>query len=223
MKAEERKELQKNDLAAGLEKLVSGFSEGYNKNTVMYLTGGLAVVALVVAMGFTWKYFLDQSRNADADRWEELNRLDTDNAWSVTPEELQKFADDKKNADTPQARVAQFELARYYAQQGSREFGTRDRRGDAVSNVKKARDLYVKLIDKSSDSPALAQEALLGAAKGSETLGDLDQAKKYYEKLHKDYPQSVYGQDATKALERINKNSADVEALGRLFDETKLP
>ena len=86
MKAEERKELQKNDLAAGIEKLLSGVTEGPSKNTVMYTVLTVVAIALVVTMIWTWKYFANQSEVADADRWEELNRLDTDNAWSVTPD-----------------------------------------------------------------------------------------------------------------------------------------
>ena len=48
MKAEERKELQRNDLAAGLEKLVSGVTEGPSKNTVTYLTLGAIGIALTL-------------------------------------------------------------------------------------------------------------------------------------------------------------------------------
>jgi hypothetical protein len=218
MKAEQRKELAKNDLAAGLERLVASVTEGPSKNQVMYVTVAIVAVALVVTMVYTWLYFANQSKTADSERWAELDRLITANAYSVTPDELQRFADDKKNAGTPQARLARFELARYWMQ-SDRELASpsRDRKADALSNVKKARDLYVKLIDESSDAPTLAQEALMGAAKGSETLGDLDQAKKYYERLTKDHPQSVYGKDAAKRLERIASAKDDFDKLQNLI------
>jgi hypothetical protein len=218
MKAEQRKELAKNDLAAGIERFVAGVTEGPSKNQVMYLTIAIVAVALVVTMVYTWIYFANQSKTADSDRWAELDRLLTANAYSAAPDELQRFVDDKKNAGTPQARLARFELARYWMQSDRDLASTsRDRRGEALSNVKKARDLYVKLIDESGDTPALAQEALMGAAKGSETLGDFDQAKKYYEKLAKDHPQSVYGKDAAKRLERIANSKDDFDKLQSLI------
>jgi tetratricopeptide (TPR) repeat protein len=218
MKAEQRKEFAKNDLAAGLEKLVAGVTEGPSKNQVMYVTIAIVAVALVVTMAYTWIYFANQSKTAESERWAELDRLITANAYSASPEELQRFADDKKNTGTPQARLARFQLARYWMQ-SDRDLASlsRDRRADALSNVQKARKQYVKLIDESSDAPALAQEALMGAAKGSETLGDLDQARKYYEKLVKDHPQSVYGKDAAKRLERIANAKDDFDKLRTLI------
>src|SRR6516165_163634 len=98
MKAEQRKELAKNDLAAGLERLVASVTEGPSKNQVMYVTVAIVAVALVVTMVYTWLYFANQSKTADSERWAELDRLITANAYSVTPDELQRFADDKKNA-----------------------------------------------------------------------------------------------------------------------------
>jgi tetratricopeptide (TPR) repeat protein len=218
MKAEQRKELAKNDLAAGIEKLIAGVTEGPSKNQVTYITLGIVAVALVVTMVYTWIYFANQSKTADSERWADLNRLISANAWSAAPDELQRFADDKKNAGTPQARLARFELARYWMQ-SDRDLASpaRDRRAEAMSNVKKARDMYVKLIDESGDAPALAQEALMGAAKASETIGDIDQAKKYYEKLAKDHAQTVYGKDASKRLERINSGKDDLDKLQTLI------
>jgi tetratricopeptide (TPR) repeat protein len=218
MKAEERKELQKNDLAAGLEKLITGVTEGPSKNTVMYATLVMVGAALIVGMYYTWDHFATQSKTAEADRWEELNRINSDNAWTVNTDKLEDFA--KKNAKTPQARLARFELARYWIQ-SDRDLAAPGRQGDALSNVKKARDLYKELINESSDAPALAQEALMGTAKGSEVIGDFDEARRHYEKLAKDYPQSAYGKDAVKQLERL-KDNKDLEALKTLFD-TKRP
>jgi tetratricopeptide (TPR) repeat protein len=218
MKAEKRKELAKNDLAAGIEKLVAGVTEGPSKNQVTYITLGVVGVALVITMVYLWIYFANQSKTADSDRWAELNRIISANAWTASPDELKRFADDKKNAGTPQARLARFELARYWMQ-SDRDLASlsRDRRDEALRNVKEARNLYVKLIDESGDAPALAQEALMGAANGSETIGEIDQAKKHYEKLAKDYPQSVYGKHAAKQLERITNEKDDLDKLQTLI------
>jgi hypothetical protein len=218
MKAEERKVLQKNDLAAGIEKLMSSVTEGPSKNTVMYTVLGVVAIALVVTMIWTWKYFANQSEVADADRWEELNRINSANAWTVNTDELKRFAEDKNNVGTAQARGARFELARFWIQ-SDRDLANSipERRNDALNNVKKGRDLYVELIAEAGEVPDQVQEALMGAAKGSETLGDIDQARKYYERLNKDYPQSPYGKDAAKQLDRLN-NSKDLDALKKLFE-----
>jgi tetratricopeptide (TPR) repeat protein len=218
MRAEERKELQRNDLAAGLEKLVAGVTEGPSKNTVMYSTLIGVGILLAFVMYFTWDYFSHQSKTADSDRWEELNRLNAANAWNVSTEDIEAFAKDKKNAGTLQGRMARFELARYYSQ-STRDVAAPGRKSEALANVKKGRDIYAKLVEESGDTPALAQEALLGAARGSETLGEFDEAKKHYEKLAKDYPQSVYGKDAEKQLKRI-KDNHDLEDLKKLFAST---
>jgi hypothetical protein len=218
MKAEKRKELQKNDLAAGIEKFIAGVTEGPSKNTMTYAILVVVVIALVVTMIWTWKYFSNQSQVADADRWEELNRINSLNAWSVNAAELERFADDKNNADTPQRRQARFELARYYSQ-FDRDLANPfpDRRAEALGNVKKGRDLYKDLIKDAGNVPAQAQEALMGAAKGSEAVGDVSEARGYYEKLQKEHPQSVYGKDAAKQLERLNNNAKDLEELNKLL------
>ena len=130
MKAEERKELATDDLASGLEKFVTGMKEGPSKNTVLYVTVAIAGVALVVGMIYTWKYYARQSKTADSARWEKWNELNAENTWSVNADELEKFANDKDNAGTPQARLARFELARYWIQ-SDRELAAPGRRTEA--------------------------------------------------------------------------------------------
>ena len=133
MKAEERKELATNDLASGLEKFVTGMKEGPSKNTVLYVTVAIAGVALVVGMIYTWKYYAPSPR-PPTPRWEKWNELNAENTWSVNADELEKFANDKENVGTPQARLARFELARYWIQSdrelscsGPPDRGTRQR------------------------------------------------------------------------------------------------
>jgi hypothetical protein len=219
MKAEERKQLQKNDLVAGIEKLMTTVKEGPSNNTVMYTTLAVVGVALVVILVSTWIYFTNESKSGAALRWEDLNSINSANAWSVNPDVLERFAKDPKNAGTPQARLARFELARYWMQDArklaSEPFQVR---AEAISNVKKGRDLYKELASESGDIPAQAQEALMGAAKGSETIGEIDEARKYYEKLQKEYPQSVYGLDAAKQLKRLADNK-DFDALKKMLLE----
>jgi len=221
MKAEERKELATNDLAAGIERFVKGVKEGPSKNAVMWTTLAIAGVALVVIMFYTWVFFSRQSKVLDSERWDKLEELNAANAWSVKEDDFDKFAKEKDNAGTPQARLARFELARYEIQK-TRELASPLGRKEALESVKKARDLYKQLIDESNDVPPLAQEAIMGAAKGSEALGDMDQAKTYYERLFKEYPQSVLGKQADEQLKRLNKDGQDVDALKTLFEKKGL-
>jgi tetratricopeptide (TPR) repeat protein len=181
----------------------------------------IAGVALVAIMFYTWTYFSRQSKVLDSERWDKLDDLNAANAWSVKEDDFDKFAKEKENAGTAQARLARFELARY-GMQKTRELASSLGRKEAIESVKKARDLYKQLIDESNDVPPLAQEAIMGTAKGSEALGEVDQAKTYYEKLVKEYPQSVFGKDAAKQLERLNKDGQDVDALKTLFEKKGL-
>ena len=87
--------------------------------------------------------------------------------------------------------------------------------------IAKARDLYDKLIDESADVPALAEEALFNSAKANEDLGDFDRAKKNYERLKKEYPKSLYGSAAEKALARLNGEQDDLDKLKKLAELNK--
>jgi len=221
MKAEERKELATNDLAASIDKLIKGIKEGPSKNTMTWGVLAIAAVALVLAMFYTYLHFSAESKQLDSERWEQLNQLNSENSWSVKEDTLQKFADNKDNDGTPQARLARFELARYWIQ-SDRQLASPLHRTEALKNVEKARDMYEKLTKEANDAPALAQEALMGAAKSNETLGDTAKARTWYEKLTKEYPNSLFGKDAAKQLERLDKDAQDLESLKTLFDK-KVP
>ena len=199
MKAEERKELQKNDLASALEKLMTGAKEGPSKNATMYLTLAIMGVALVVGLIYTWVLLFQPVQGR---RCGPLGRTQSHQQRQRLDRQSRRVGEIRQgfqNAGTAQARLARFELARYYSQ-SDRELASPFRRPEALSNVKKARDLYRDLAKESADVPAQVQEALLGTAKASETIGDIDEARKYYEKVKKEYPQSVYGQDADRQL-----------------------
>ncbi|MFO0927907.1 MAG: hypothetical protein U0736_12845 [Gemmataceae bacterium] len=50
------------------------------------------------------------------------------------------------------------------------------------------------------------QEALSGAAKANETLGELTRAIELYKKLADEYPSSALGQDAKKSVARLESD-----------------
>ena len=131
-------------------------------------------------------------------------------------EELRKFINDKDNKGTPQAQLARFQEARLLLQ-ASVNLGAKfpNERDNAKKCIKKANELYEKLIDESGGVSYLAEEALYNGAKTSEDLGDYEKAKKLYARLKKDYPKSLYAAEAEKALTRLN-DEKELETLKKI-------
>jgi tetratricopeptide (TPR) repeat protein len=202
MKAEHRKELQTNVLADSLGKAIQGIKEGPSRGTMLFV----GVVALAGLLIFIWWYFWSTSQAADSARWAAWDGL-------TTPAALDNFAQNKDNQGTTQGRVARFQIARISLLAGLRELGSS--RAAALENIRKAARTYEELANESSDSPLLLQEALLGAGKANEGLGDIDKAKGYYKKLADTHPDSPFGKDARAQLERLEKDAKEVQELAK--------
>jgi tetratricopeptide (TPR) repeat protein len=204
MKAEHRKELQTNVLADRLGKAIQGIKEGPSRGT-MLLVGAAALVGL---LAFVWWYFWSTSQAADSARWAQWDGL-------TTPAALESFAQNKENQGTPQGRVARFQLARLSLQTGLRELGSA--RAAALENLHKAAQRYEELANETTDSPLLLQEALLGAGKANESLGDVEKAKRFYQKLANDHPNTPFAKDARAQLERLEKDGKDLQDLANEY------
>jgi hypothetical protein len=212
MKAEHRKELQTNVLADKLGHAIQGLKEGPSRNTV--LVG--ALVALVVLLIVTWYYFSSSAQAGNSARWLQWDSL-------ADPRQLETFADDKEIQGSMQGRAAQFQIARLNLIEGLQRFGSN--RGDAAKTIRKAADLYEKLEKDSRDTPLLQQEALMGAARAFESLGELDKAKSYYEKLTQTYPATALGKSAQKQLDRLGSEavSKDLRDLAAELNPSAAP
>jgi outer membrane protein assembly factor BamD (BamD/ComL family) len=59
----------------------------------------------------------------------------------------------------------------------------------------------------------------MGAAKTNEILNDLAKAKRYYERLAHDYPNSVFGKEAADRIKVLSdeEGKKDVESLSAQF------
>jgi tetratricopeptide (TPR) repeat protein len=191
MKAEHRKELRTNVLADTLGRAIQGVKRGPSRNTV--LVGSL--VLLAVALFGVWWYFSASAAENDSNRWVQLDSL-------ATPEQLEKFTEDKDLQDSAQVRVANFMLARLKLSQGLRDL-VGSLRSRALEDIRKAAQTYEKLAADSRTPALLQQEALLGAAKAYEALGELPTAKGFYQKLKDSHPDSTFGKDAARQLERL--------------------
>jgi tetratricopeptide (TPR) repeat protein len=208
MKAEHRKELQTNVLADKLGRFVQGLREGPSRGAVLFW--GLVLAAVIVF--FVVRYFIRSSEEAASELW---------NRWDQASSPLQLDALAKDNAGKMQARLARFELARLDMLQGVATLAWQ--RDEAVKKLKDAAEAYEKLADESSDTPHLAQEALLGAAKAYESLGDLDKAKGLYSRLAKTYPKSKLGGEAAARLEQMESHGPEVSAFYKEISDLAQP
>jgi len=195
----ERKEQVTNELAKGLTSAYEGLKKGPSRGTVIVL----AVIVALALLAVLGRWYYVSSRATESKRW-----LSFDNA--VTPDEIVSAEDDKDLKDSPQLLAFRFQAARMKLSQGVRGMGGGDAkaRKAAREEVVEAKDLYEGLIKKASSlSPLLHQEALWGAGKANETLGEIGEAKDHYEKLSKEYPGSALGKDARKQLQRLEDRS----------------
>jgi hypothetical protein len=220
MKAGQRKQLETNVLADRLGKFVKGLKEGPSRTTWIVL----GVIAAGVILFFVWQYFSKSSEEKDSARWYLAMRLFEGERTSTNPDDLgtatggnerdlEKFA--KDNEGTTQGRLARFYLARMALAQGEDKLGSR--RETALANVRKASDLYEKLISESSDWPVLHMEAIMRSGKAREMLGDFDKAVEFYNQLISEYSKSAYVDEARDRVKKLEKGSDSRQQLDALY------
>jgi hypothetical protein len=207
----ERKEMVTNDLVKGINRAYEGIRKGPSRGTII----AVAVFVAIVAVYFVGRHFWNASDAADSKRWLMLDE-------SVFPEQLTGLLDESDMKDTTQYQIVRFKEARMKLAQGLRELGSGESkvREKARADVSDARKIYEELAKSSSRTPQLHQEAIWGSAKAAEALGggdNLDDARKLYESLRKEYPNSALGKDAAKQLERLDSASTkkDLQELTR--------
>ena len=208
MKAEKRKELERNELAARLNTAWQGLTSNSTTVTVIW---SVILIGLVALIGY--RYYARSSAETRSELWSRLDR-------SAEVSELEKMA--KDHANTEAGRIAKFHLSRFQLQDALTRLAstTNDEKLKAAEEIEKARDRYAELAKESTREPLLAQEAMMEVAKAEEVLagvptekdlnvmrGSLDKALEGYDALAKKYPQSVLGEKA--ALVAIT--------VGRLF------
>jgi len=193
MKAEHRKELMTNTLAHRLGEAVHGIKEGPSRGTVFVLAG----VGLIVILVLVWRYLATSGEEADSARWLKWDSV-------ATPEQLKAFVENKEAEDQTQGRLARLEEARRSLYDGLRQLGNAGTRKKALEELKNASELYEKLVAELADKPLLHQQALMGAAKAYESLGDAEQARRYYQQLQSKYANTVFGRDAAEQLQRLD-------------------
>jgi tetratricopeptide (TPR) repeat protein len=193
MKAEHRKELMTNTLANRLGEAVQSMREGPSRGTLFVL----AAVGLIVILALIWRYLAVSGEEADSARWLQWDSL-------ITPEQLKAFIENKEMESQTQGRLARLEEARRSLYEGLRQLGNAGTRKKAQEDLQRAAGLYDKLADEFADKPLLHQQTLLGAAKAYESLGNAEQARKYYQQLQNKYGDTAFGRDAAEQLQRLD-------------------
>ncbi len=214
MKAEHRKELMTNTLAHRLGEAVQTMKEGPSRSTVVVL----AIVGLIVILVLIWRYLASSAEDADSARWLKWGSL-------ATPDQLKAFLEDKEIEGQAQGRLARVEEARRSLYDGLRQLGNAGTRKKARDDIERAAGLYDKLADECADKPLLHQQVLQGSAKAHESLGEADQARRYYQQLLDKYPDTVLGRDAAEQIQRLDvaEQNGDFKALRDEFKKPAAP
>jgi hypothetical protein len=206
MKAEHRKELETNKLADKIGGIIQSFKEGPSRNATIY--GSLVVVAVVLFVVYRW--VAENAKATDSGRWLRLLQ-------ASSRDDLNSLL--KETADTEQGRLDRIQSARLDYEYGQTNLGSVVTRAKAVESLRHAAESYEKLAGETAATPLLAQECLLNAAKAREGLGELDQAKRLYERLARDYPQSLKGKDAAAQVKKLEEAGPVLDELSRLAKE----
>uniref|UniRef100_A0A7C4LLT1 Tetratricopeptide repeat protein n=1 Tax=Schlesneria paludicola TaxID=360056 RepID=A0A7C4LLT1_9PLAN len=195
MKSEHRHELQQNELGKLTRKLLPWFEEHG-----MQVVWGLIAV-LLVAGGAMW--WTSTATSAGAAGWTKLARL----SGEETPDELTDVAD--KYGDTLAGVWARLRTAELNLENGVlAAFSDREL---ALADLERAKNDFEKVLAAKVDPPEnVKQRALLGLARTLEALCDGDTAPviEAYERLLKQYPQSIYKEQVERRIKELKSPSA---------------
>jgi hypothetical protein len=213
MKAEERKHLERNELADRLKTVWQNLSANSTAVTVIW---GVILLGLVGLIGY--RYYSRSTAQTRSELWYRMSR-------ATDVDDLQTVISDAKGSDA--GVVARYHLTRYQFMDAlSRLAGPNsEERVKAAETLEEIKTRYGELAKETSDQPVLAQEALMGVAKAEEVLagvptagdpakmrGSLARAAELYDEVAKKYPKSFLGEQAAKRAGEIRDHPAQFEA-----------
>jgi hypothetical protein len=219
MKAEEKKELEQNSLAAGAATLVEKAKAGELLSARAYRWIFLALG--VVLLGGLWFYLSNENKKANSKMWAEIA--------NPTMTDLEATATAYK--DTATGRIARLELARI--QLGAGGIGRlnipdREAQNKAIANIETAREEFTKLGaefkgDKSLQAASFvnaaeAELALVGVPKDAvsqEHRGKVKTAAEFYKKAATAIGEKTpAGEQFTKKAEELTNRDAELTKIG---------
>jgi hypothetical protein len=214
MKAEERKRLERNELADRLKHAWEGVASTTPKSNRIWT---IALAALVIVL--IWALYSRYTTGQDISLWA---RLDT----SFDLDQLRSLY--KEFPNTTQGRIARYQIARIQFAESIQKVAAQnaDDRVAAAKNIEDVRKAYSELVQVTGLPPLMNQEAMLQLARTEEILasvpqtddaakmrGTLDQAITYYDELKKKYPESMAGKQAAARAEELRKKKDEVAKL----------
>jgi tetratricopeptide (TPR) repeat protein len=224
MKAEHRKELQTNTLAASMSRLAQRIKTRPQRRTVLWV---LLVLVIVVGLGGWWMIHRNRQRRLAVQWYETLN---------LDPRVLQDLISVKGKP----ALSARFQYAWLYLWEGGiKELPNSP---EALKNIRNAQERYAQLADECKDAPDLAAEAYYNMAVAQEALAvakfggsekALQEAAKLYKEVVDNYPETARARDARERLNLLESEEGrrrvaelylfmGIRTLGR-FPGGKLP
>ena len=139
MKAEQRKQLEKNELASHLNRLFKGAGDAKSSSTLWIVIGAIALTgALILA----WRYYADSSQKNRASLWRQFEQAGNTN-------ELEGIIE--SNRGTTIAVAAKAQLARIVMTEGLATLGDPSKRAAAIASVERARELYEQVAKEAKD------------------------------------------------------------------------
>jgi hypothetical protein len=229
MKAEQRKQLEKNELASHLDRLWKGAGDAKSSSTIWVVVGAVIIVGVLV---FAWRYYASESQKNRAEVWRQIEQ-------ATTEKEFEKIIEE--NRGTEVARVAKAELARIsFSEGGLNKLCSEIQRKDGIVGIQKARDLYDQLVKEAADDKQLLRESMLSRAKAEEALvgipkednpaesrGSLDKALELYQEMAAKFAEAPQGIEAAERAKTIRENKQKIQLfydeLNKRFAKSEFP
>ncbi|HEX3727759.1 MAG TPA: hypothetical protein VHV08_16015 [Pirellulales bacterium] len=181
MKTERRHELQTNQLADSLARLI--------ESAKPYSRAGLALLVAIVVVVFAWFFMAHQSNSRVAQGWDEyFAALEPSNR--DAREQLNDIS--VRYAGTPVAEWARLVLADLQLDNGTNQLLVQKK--DARDELRQAAEKYRGVLLEAR-LPAVRQQATFGLARAHEALGtpdSLEEARKEYRSIGQQWPDCAY-------------------------------
>jgi hypothetical protein len=191
MKGEHRHELQTNELGKFTER-VGGFLELHGNRLMI----GVCVVSLAASLIIYW---VRKQNNADASAWRELSA-------AMASAKADEFYDVWENhPGTPTGLWAR-------AQEGERRLRAGveksfDNFEAGQEELQKARKAFQAVVDDRRAPADVREQAIMGLGRTFESLSETADAVKAYEMLVKEFPNSLFKDDAGERIEVLKQSS----------------
>jgi len=227
MKAEHRKELQTNTLAASMTRFVQRIKTKPKRRTVLWIVLGVLVVTVLG----TWWWISRNRAQVNSQLWFKVDLPYIPEGQSGKGKTIYAVQTLLANyPGTPQARAAYFQLLhRALWEDGVKRLLIKEPafgnvpflNPSALQIIKEAKQDYEKIVDQVKDDPILGAEARYNIAVAQECLAIedlklLDEAIPLYERVQQDYPDSARAKAAQKRVQDL-KNATTRHEINNFY------